>query len=78
MTSDAFTLSLCYKGCDLQGLDLQGVKHLLKIRVDLPPDRLSKVATRVDFYHYVISVGYGKGHYLNYRKYHCFLLRKLM
>ena len=37
-----------YKGCDLQGLDLQGVKHLLKIRVDLRPDRLSKVATRVE------------------------------
>ena len=45
------TLSLHYKGCDLQGLDLQGVKYLPKIRVDLPPDRLSKVAIRVDCYH---------------------------
>ena len=41
------TLSLRYKGYDLQGLDLQGVKHLIKIRVDLPSSRLRKVTTRV-------------------------------
>ena len=45
------TLILAFNGCDLQGLDLQEVKHLQKIRDDLPRDRLSKVATRVDFLH---------------------------
>ena len=44
------TLSLRYKGCDLQGLDLQGVKHLLKIRVDLPSNRLRKIPTRVGLF----------------------------